>query len=97
MKLYSFKKIMDFIEKHKDECDTILVGMKGDWDWTACDVWKDGKVQIREKWEEDYYGPFREGEDSVRIAGITGSRWATPVAKALKDEEELYEEEVWKE
>jgi hypothetical protein len=97
MSNYSFKKIMAFIEKHKDECDTILVGMKEDWDWTAKGVWKDGEVYIREKREEGYYGPLRVGEDSVEIAGICGSTWATPVAIALKDEEELYEEEVGQE
>jgi hypothetical protein len=97
MSNYSFKKIMAFIEKHKDECDTIRVGMEEDWDWTADNVWKDGKVQIREKREAGYYGPFRVGEDSVKIAGICGSTWATPVAKSFKDKEELYEEEVGQE
>lgn len=97
MSNYSFKKIMAFIEKHKDECDDILVGMKEDWSWTADHVWKDGKVNIRDKWEEGYYGPFRVDEDGVQIAGISGSCWATPVAKALKNEEVLYAEEVGQE
>lgn len=97
MKSYSFKKIMAFIEKHKDECDDILVGMEEDWSWTADHVWKDGKVQIQEKREAGSFAPFRVGDDSVQIAGICGSCWATPIAKALKDEEELYEEEVGQE
>lgn len=94
MKMYSFKKIMDFIEKHKDECDTILVGMSEDWNWTSATVWKVGKLMIQEKRPKDYFGPSRVGEDGVHIAGIEGSRWATPWAIALKYDEVMYEEEV---
>lgn len=94
---YSFKKIMAFVEKHKDECDEILVGMEEDWDWTADFVWKDGKVMIREEAETGCYSPFRVGEDGVQIAGINGSTWATPWAKALKNDEEMYEEAVGQE
>lgn len=67
MKYYDAKFIKEFIEKNKDEIDCVSCGMKGDWFWTADDVFKNGEFCI---WLEN---------KKVKIAGIYGSYWATPV------------------
>lgn len=67
MKLYSTKIIREFIETHKEKIETVKCGMREDWRWTADTIYSNGDYQI------DVSG------SSVRIAGIQGSQWATPI------------------
>ncbi len=69
MKYYNPKLIKQFIDEHKDTINTVEVGMKEDWWWTAETIFEDGEADV------DLSG------DSLRVAGITGSTWATPVMR----------------
>lgn len=99
MKRYSYKKIIDFISRHKESADKIRVGMNEDWSWTACEVWNSHGFKIYASKEEatkleDSHAPHRIDEDGVIIAGIDLSRWATPTAIAYKDGKKIASEEV---
>lgn len=101
---YSYKKIVDFISRHKDKAAYIRVGMSEDWGWTNYTVWiKDGGFKIYASKDEaskleNRFAPHRIDEDGVYLVGIDGSHWATPTAKAYdKDDEIIAEEEVYKE
>lgn len=67
MKYYSTNIIREFIEAHKENIETVECGMREDWSWTADTIYSNGEYQI------DVSG------SSVRIAGINGSYWATPI------------------
>lgn len=69
MKYYNPKLIKQFIDEHKDTVATVSVGMEEDWFWTAETIFEDGETST------DLSG------DSLRVAGITGSTWATPVMR----------------
>lgn len=95
---YSYKKIIDFIERHKKNAAQIVVGMKEDWDWTSEAIWNKQGFRIfasedEAKKIEDIYAPRRIGEDGVYICGISASEWATPTAIAYDDAGEILEEE----
>lgn len=66
MKTYDFKKAIELIEKDKENLVCATLGMHQDWFWTAETVWKDGVFT------QDLSNPDH------KIAGIKGSRWATP-------------------
>lgn len=103
MKRYSYKKIIDFISRHKESAAKVKVGMKEDWRWTSCTVWNERGFKIYASKEEakkldDAFAPHRTGEDRVHLSGINGSTWATPTAIAYaKDGEIIAEEEVFEE
>lgn len=68
MKKYDFAKARDFIEAEKEILAEAVLGMHEDWYWTAEAVWKNGKYAVNLA-------------TVTRIAGISGSPWATPVIK----------------
>lgn len=69
MKDYNTAFIKQYIKEHKDEIESVDCGMREDWFWTACTVYEDGQFSDDYDW----------GSKSIRVAGICGSVWATPV------------------
>lgn len=69
MKYYDPKFMRNYIEEHKSEIDYVEAGMAEDWFWTVDTIYADGIYFI---------GLYK---DTVEIAGITGSRWASPMMK----------------
>ncbi len=69
MKKYNAKLIRDFVEANKTEIKTVHLGMKEDWMWTNKLLYgaNDGGYQ------------FDLVDGDVKVAGISGSYWATPV------------------
>ncbi|GEQ32194.1 hypothetical protein B795N_00760 [Marinilactibacillus psychrotolerans] len=65
-KHYDFKKAKNFILENKETIESADLGIREDWSWTAEEVYndKDGFVIDLDTVE--------------KIAGIPGSRWATP-------------------
>lgn len=71
---YDFKNIEKYIQMHSDVINTVYLGMKEDWWWTAEAVYEDGKVLV------DF------SDENLEIAGISGSYWATPLMEvSFKD------------
>lgn len=69
MKKYNAKLIRDFVETNKIKIKTVHLGMKEDWMWTN-----------KLLYDADNGGyQFDLGDGDVKVAGITGSYWATPV------------------
>jgi hypothetical protein len=70
MKYYDYNKAKKLITEYKKNKGLIraCLGMAEDWHWTMDDVWLDGKYVIKLN-------------DKTLIAGISGSKWATPVLK----------------
>ena len=68
MKKYDFAKARDFIEAEKEILTEAILGMHEDWFWTAETIWKNGKYAVNLA-------------TVSKIAGISGSSWATPVIK----------------
>lgn len=64
---YDFKKAKQFIEENKESIESASMGMHEDWFWTAETIFKDGEYLVD-----------LEKED-LKIGGISGSYWATPV------------------
>ena len=94
MKKYNFKKAKELIEKYKDTLESASLGMHEDWFWTAETIYENGeyKRELPDNADEIYKSftkareegmsllseevkPFR---DSILIAGIYSSYWATP-------------------
>lgn len=67
MKKYDYKKAYNYIESHKEEISKVWLGIHEDWFWTCETVWKNGKYEV------DLLST------NLKIAGIFGSTWATPV------------------
>ena len=69
MKYYDFKKVYKFIETNKKDISTVDIGMDEDWFWTGNTVFEDGeyKINLRAK--------------GLKVGGINGSSWATPVMR----------------
>lgn len=80
MKYYSKKIITDFIEAYKQEIQSVDVGMDEDWFWTAETVWN---VEV------GYYNCMITDNDNITIAGIGGSRWATPVMRVYYNDDSI--------
>lgn len=69
-KYYDYKKAQQLIKRAFREfpnAESIDLGMKEDWSWTAEEIWKKG-----EGFQVDL------NEESLEIAGINCSYWATP-------------------
>lgn len=66
MKKYDFAKARDFIEAEKEVLTEASLGMHEDWFYTGETIWKNGKYAVNLA-------------TVAEIAGICGSRWATPV------------------
>lgn len=69
MKKYDFAKARDFIEAEKEILTEAILGMHEDWFWTGETIWKNGEYTVVDL------------ATVAEIAGICGSRWATPVIK----------------
>lgn len=78
MKMYDYKSVLDFIEKNRDEIQEIQLGMSEDWFYTAETIFEDNQILV------DLNNPY------LKIAGIAGSSWATPVMHIVyKNGEEI--------
>lgn len=66
MLIYNTEQIRSYIENHKSEIESVTLGMEEDWFWTADAVYRDGQYLAN------------LNADTVNIAGIIGSVWATP-------------------
>ena len=74
MKYYDPKFIKGYIETHKDEIKEVEVGMREDWSWTSETIYENGE-----------YLESLDG-DQLRVAGIIGSTWATPIMRVRLNE-----------
>lgn len=72
MKYYDGKKIQEYIRTHLEGLISVEIGMDEDWACTTCTVWEDGKFLRR-----DLRKRF------IKVRGISGSYWATPVLVAI--------------
>lgn len=74
MRKYDFKKAKTLILACEDRIEVATMGMHEDWWWTATQVFCDGSFLV----DLD--------DDELKISGISGSAWATPVLEiTLKD------------
>lgn len=66
MAKYDFKSAKQYIEMHRDQIESALMGMHEDWFWTAETIFGDGE--------------FKKDLDAegLELGGISGSAWATP-------------------
>ena len=71
MKNYSTSIIKKYIEENKEKIKSVECGMEEDWSWTCGTVYADGKYNAKYDWEKE----------TIEIAGIEGSTWATPIMK----------------
>jgi hypothetical protein len=69
MKYYSMEKIRDFVAKSEKPIKSVSVGMKEDWGWTAVEIYRKGKFTANVNGKR------------LKVAGIEGSTWATPVMR----------------
>lgn len=67
MKEYDFETAHRYIEDNADNISIATLGISEDWFWTAERVFEDGKFLIDLT------------VDDVKIGGINGSDWTTPV------------------
>ncbi|MEN2765733.1 hypothetical protein [Ornithinibacillus xuwenensis] len=79
MKNYDFNKAQQIIEENKENLKKASLGMQEDWFWTADTVFENGEYVLDLNTVEI-------------IAGISGSRWATPSIRLtyLDDTEEMF-------
>jgi hypothetical protein len=95
MKYYSLKEAEKIIRKLKragEQIEGAYLGMSGDWSMTSEPVYENGEFIVK----GGVHG-------TIRLAGITGSMWATPTLRVqfkdgkfsefpcFIDEDELYE------
>ncbi len=69
MNRYDTDFIKSYIMEHQEEIEFVFCGMKENWLWTADEVYSDGEFIKEYDWSSK----------SIKVAGITGSAWATPV------------------
>ncbi len=75
MKYYDYKKAKSIIEENKSKgLVEASLGMKEDWYWTAEVIWDNDKY-------------ITELKEDIKIAGINGSNWATPVLELFYSDE----------
>jgi hypothetical protein len=65
MKKYDFIKAHYFIAKLANEIESVSLGMREDWFWTAQTVYEDNKFTMNLRIKD-------------KMGGIKGSTWATP-------------------
>ena len=82
-KYYSPSKIKEIIESRKYDIECAQVGMDEDWFWTGETVYEDGE-----------YLKYLGGE-TIEIAGIDSSYWATPVMRVYTKNRESLVFPVW--
>jgi hypothetical protein len=69
MRNYDYERAKKLIKKFKSiDLKYASLGMEEDWRWTVETIWSEGKYLV--KLNKD-----------TKIAGIRGSKWATPVLK----------------
>jgi len=84
MKHYDAKQIKDYIEYNKKTLKSLTLGMKEDWGWTSLTIYENREMLSTNGWDsEGGYDEIcsLEGE-TIKIRGITGSTWATPIMVA---------------
>ena len=64
---YDYKKAKLFIEQNKENIKEAYLGMHEDWWWTAQTIFEDGEYKVN------------LDDKDLKIGGIDGSYWATPV------------------
>lgn len=69
MKKYNANFIKNYIEQHKEEIIRVHCGMREDWSWTAETIFENGELSSDYDWNKE----------TISVAGISGSTWATPV------------------
>lgn len=62
---YDFEKAKKYIEDNQTKLNSVAMGMREDWFWTAETVWENGVYET-------------ELNEKTVIGVITGSNWATP-------------------
>lgn len=80
MKYYSTEKVKEYIEQNKENILSVECGMQEDWSWTAVTVYY--SFDNKENSYVDFVGYSDEidwDKKYLKLAGITGSYWATPV------------------
>ncbi len=83
MKYYSMAKAKSYIWAQKENLKEAYLGMHEDWGWTAEQIWVDG----------NFVEKFKMLGDSVTVAGIEGSAWATPAIELVfKDGSRIFHE-----
>lgn len=100
MRRYSYKKVVDFVERFKDQgLVEAWVCMRGDESWTAQVVWtaKEGWSIEPEDGVKHPFRAFRVGEDGLSAAGIEGSIWATPLVAGSFEDGSERREKAWQE
>ena len=65
MKTYDYKTAQRMIQMRSDLISSVALGMSEDWFWTADTVYEEGRM-------------IHDLSTEPEIAGIKGSRWATP-------------------
>lgn len=65
-KQYDYATAKRMIQMKSDVIESASLGMEEDWFWTAVEVYEGGKFTLDLE------------EKGLEIAGIAGSRWATP-------------------
>lgn len=79
MRKYDFKSIKRYIQMHSDVIDSVSLGMKEDWFWTAQTIYENERFTIM------------IDEPGLKISGISGSSWATPIMEiTFKDGTEIF-------
>lgn len=75
MKHYNAQFIKNYIETNADKISIVDCGMKEDWSWTSETIFENGQFypDIR----------FDVAHNTLKIAGISGSTWATPVMEVM--------------
>lgn len=66
MKKYDYANIKKYIQMHSDLIESVSLGIEEDWWWTAECIYEDSSFKV-------------DLDIEPEIAGIKGSRWATPV------------------
>lgn len=69
MNRYDTEFIKSYISENKDTIESVSCGMKEDWNFTAQTVYENGEFCQKFNWNSK----------SIKVAGISGSIWATPV------------------
>jgi len=68
-----------------------------EYDWDKLQEYLDGRIQVDVGMKEDWFFIAKELEqsdiDNKKIAGISGSDWATPIVKIDDEQIDCYKEE----
>lgn len=74
MRNYDYKKAKRIILENADKLESASLGMHEDWFWTAETIWDDGEFKVN------------LDEEGLKLVGINGSPWGTPVLELIPKE-----------